>query len=87
MASNKDRAAKVRHSGRGLCTTCYVRAKRRDELIDYERVSRPAVEVFEDTRRLAGECLTHAQIATRMGMTLAAYERAIYRHKAKERAA
>lgn len=93
MAPSKNLDAPLRHIGRGLCHVCYRhlhdRARRGagDELLDFERVSRPAADVVEDFQMLSGQGYTRRQAAERMGISLAALDQALVRHRRRQRAA
>lgn len=93
LAPGNQRDAPLRHLGRGLCQKCHRRLYRRaargtsDELLDYERVSRSALDVIEDWESLAAQGYTRKQAATRIGMTPAALNQAIARHRRRQREA
>ena len=46
-------AGKRRHAGRGLCTSCYARARRTGELPDHERRHWRAADLWEEWQHLA----------------------------------
>jgi len=72
----------VRVGGRGLCKTCYSHAQRTGQFGDDVR-GRSAEEVLEDWEMLRddGESLENA--ARRMGMTVKALDKALYRARKK----
>lgn len=67
-----DRPGTLVHFGRGLCATCW--PKHRDQ---HPFTRRSGPELLAEVDHLDG---TPEQIATRLGVTLAAIARAAYRH-------
>jgi hypothetical protein len=80
-------AGTVMHKGRGLCSGCYDWADAHDCLADYPRLLRPAIEVVEEHAFLTAQGLSGEEIAERLGMKHDSVYRALYRHRARERAA
>lgn len=71
---------------RELCTCCWTKVKDTDEIHDYPRVTRRAVDVAEDWAELRAQGLSKRDAAARLGMTYAAFDRALHRHAARQRA-
>lgn len=71
------------HKGRGLCPTCYDRARRTDTLLDFERTTVPLDMVLEEWERMDHEGRSRQdvcrQLAPRLGMTWWALEKALDR--------
>lgn len=76
-----------RSGGRGLCVRCYSREHKAGRLHQYPLKNRAAADVAEDVEFLRGQGFTRRQMAERLGMTLAAMDRALLRHRARQRAA
>jgi hypothetical protein len=77
----------VVHSARYLCAGCYSWAEYHDVLGDYPPVKRQAAEIAEEYEFLAQQGLSRDQIAERLGLKRKSMERALCRHRARERAA
>ena len=60
------------HEGRGLCGSCWQRARLRGELADYPRVLRTRKEFLADYIPLREVGLSTREIAQRMGVTRSA---------------
>lgn len=71
---------------RGLCQCCWHRVVKTDEIHDYPRVTRRAADVAEDWAELSAQGVSRRDAAARLGMTYAAFDRALYRHAARQRA-
>jgi hypothetical protein len=71
------------HVARGLCRACYLHLRKHGDLIDYERRSRPRDEVLEEWELLRAEGYTVRQAAERLGMTVHALKKALYRASRK----
>lgn len=77
----------VVHSARGLCAGCYSWATYHGKLAEFPKLQRTAASVVEEREFLAAQGLRDDEIAQRLGMKRASMERALYRHRARERAA
>lgn len=77
----------VEHAARGLCAACYHLARSRGRLDEFPRLQRSAESVAEDHGFLAQQGLNRDQIAQRLGMKRTSMDRALCRHRARERAA
>ncbi|PXY33587.1 hypothetical protein BAY59_10930 [Prauserella coralliicola] len=88
MVSRKNRSAPTRDRkyGRGLCGGCYNREYKAGRITEHPRSTRPAADVVEDWEFLRGQGYTKREAAERIGMRLTAFNRAILRHAARERA-
>lgn len=66
---------------RGLCRVCYFRAERDGTLFDHPRTTRPRADVVEDYLMLVEtrQYSTRRDVAARLGMTVDALDRALYR--------
>lgn len=71
---------------RRLCPTCWVRIRNTDELADYPRVTRTSDEVIEEWQVLSAYGMSKREVAARLGMTYAAFDRALHRYNARQRA-
>jgi hypothetical protein len=71
-----------RHAGRGLCTPCWNRADADGTLIDYSRTTYTRDEVLDEWVELRGQGVTRRELAERLGMTWAAFERMWLRARA-----
>lgn len=69
----------ARHMGRRLCTSCYGLRRRQGTLDEFERATRPRVEVFEEWLILKRSGVTRREAAHRMGMTVEALDQVRYR--------
>jgi len=73
------------HMGRGLCHGCYSRAQRDGSVIDHEATVKPWAYVLDEWKRLADPEASRVEnarrIAPHLGMTVAALERAVTRHR------
>lgn len=82
-------AGTVRHCGRGLCSGCYssVRWTGPDCMAQFDRSTRRAADVWTDYQilRARHRDLTVRQAADLLGMTYAALERALSRHRTRSR--
>lgn len=80
------RVAKVQglrwHAGRGLCPTCWSRAARRGVLADFPTVTYTRDELLEEWAALRVRGLGRSEAAGRLGVSRAAFERALYRARA-----
>lgn len=70
---------------RELCARCWDQIRHTDEIHDYPRLTRRAADVAEDWEELASLGLSKRDAAARLGMTYAAFERALLRHAARQR--
>lgn len=68
-----------RSGGRGLCQNCHAWARYHDRLLDYPRSTRSRDDLLEDYVMLRREGYDWPLCAERLGMTYAAFERAIHR--------
>lgn len=68
-----------RHMGRGLCTSCYGLHRRQGTLDQFDRLTRPRVDTFEEWLMLKRSGATRREAAQRMGMTLEALDQVRYR--------
>lgn len=77
-----------RAKGRGLCHACYSRVQRHGRLEEWpvSRVTRPIAEVLEDLDLLVETGVVPANWPSRLGMSPAALERALYRAGRNEQA-
>lgn len=73
-----DRRGNAR-GGRELCRSCYDLARHRGILGSYPRATRPVGDVLEDYVFLRADGVTPRNMPARLGMTRAAFERALYR--------
>lgn len=64
---------------RGLCPACYCRENANGTLADWPRTTRTRDDVLDDWVILRAQGYTRRQAAERLGMTLAAFDGAIYR--------
>lgn len=64
---------------RDLCNFCYKAASRTGEVIDFERTRRTRDELMHDWAMLRDEGYSKRQAAARLGMSLAAFDRAFHR--------
>ena len=80
-SSNRASGAAV-HAGRGLCNACHKRADYHGRLADHPRSTWSRDEVLSEWELLRGEGHTRVQAAERLGMTPAAFERALQRARA-----
>lgn len=78
--SSQTAGARV-HGSHGLCGPCERRARRTDTIADHPRSARSRVDVVSDYWLLieSRACLTRAQVADRIGISLGALDRALYR--------
>lgn len=86
MVPQRTRVADVppghaRYEGRGLCNGCWARHHRHGDLYRFDRIFHPWRDTREDHDFLlqADPSLTPAQIADRLGMTVAALRKALAR--------
>lgn len=71
------------HRGRGLCSTCHNYVLSRGQLSDYPPVvKRPRDDLLDDYVLLRSEGLSWRQCAERLGMSYAAFQRAMLRARA-----
>jgi hypothetical protein len=71
------------YRGRGLCISCYEKAKYRGDLIDYERKNWPMDWMIAEYRRIRGDQFTLADAARQIGVTRASLEKALQRARQK----
>lgn len=70
------------HGGRGLCVSCYGDKRYNGRLADHPRATWTRDELLDEWELLRGEGTTRLQAAERLGMTPAAFERALQRARA-----
>lgn len=70
-----------RHAGRNLCNACYKRYRKNGDLLDHERVTRPAEMVVEEYRRLTGAGHSLTEVAARLGIQRDSVRMALIRHR------
>lgn len=68
-----------RHIGRGLCSGCYDAHAYRGLHVDFERRTRSRDDVLSEWQLLRSEGHSKRQVAERLGMNLAAFNRALQR--------
>lgn len=78
---------RAKHMARRLCRTCYEWARSNGKLFDFPMVKRTTADTVEEHDFLSSQGLSRDQIAARLGMKWPAIERAVYRHRARQRAA
>ena len=69
------------YTGRGLCTTCYHRARKDGTIFDFERQVWPADELLDEWVLLRDDGYSVRQAAERIGVTWVALDRATARAK------
>lgn len=69
----------VSQIARGLCPACYWRETANGALADWPRSTRSRSDVLDEWVILRAQRYTYRQAAERLGMTLTAFEGAIYR--------
>lgn len=77
----KDAPGTRAHHSRGLCNVCDIRHRSRGTLDDYPRTNRRTADVVEDWRELQAQGYSRRDAAARIGITLAALEKAIERDR------
>jgi hypothetical protein len=70
---------RAKASARGICGLCYFHIQGTDELLDYERVTRSRDDLLDDYELLRSDGLTWREIAARLHMPYATFERAMLR--------
>lgn len=68
-----------RHGGRGLCMRCYDAHDYAGTLVDFERSTHSCDDVLAEWELLRPHGHKRRDVAQRLGMTLAAFERACTR--------
>jgi hypothetical protein len=68
-----------RHLGRGLCVNCYGTEMTAGRLDQWPRMNRPGSEMLEDWELLRSAGVSVEQAAKRIGVTMAALDRALHR--------
>lgn len=71
-----------RHAARGLCQSCYRKHHGAGTHIDFERRTHPRDEVLAAWTLLRPHGQSRREVATKLGMTLPAFERACTRARA-----
>lgn len=77
------------HRGRGLCGDCYSDCARSGTLLEWPRLTRPAVELLADAellRRRYDPPMIWTEVADRLGVQVDSLLRARSRARARERA-
>lgn len=76
---------RVRHIGRGLCSSCYKRHLRNGTHLDFGRTSYAYADIVEDWEELRREGYSRADACERMGIYPRALERALTWKARKEK--
>lgn len=81
MVAQHELGEGVPYGARGCCRRCYNNARAQGIHLDLPRLNRANADVIEDWEELRAQRCTRVTAAERMGMTFAALDRAIYRHR------